>query len=61
VNCATILNITKIIIKNNTTIMISNISSRHKLHCQIRNNGNIRNIKRVKIKSALSSNRKIIY
>jgi hypothetical protein len=40
------------------TVMVSNLTSRHKLHGQIGNKRNIRNIKRVKTKSALSSNRK---
>jgi DNA mismatch repair ATPase MutL len=55
---ATILNIVKIRIKNGTTIMVSNLPSRQKLHGRIRNKRNIRGIKRVIIKRALSSNRK---
>jgi hypothetical protein len=55
---ATILNIAKIRDKNDTTVMVSNLPSRHKLHGQIRNKGYIRDMKRVRIKRALSSNRK---
>jgi hypothetical protein len=55
---ATILNIAKIRIKNGMTIMVSNLPSRHKLHGQIRNKRNIRDIKRVIIKRALSNNKK---
>jgi hypothetical protein len=58
VTSATILNIANIRIKNNTTVMVSDLPSRHKLHGQIRNKRNIRDIKRVRGKSALSSNRK---
>jgi hypothetical protein len=58
VTSATILNIANIKIKNNTTVMVSDLPSRHKLHGQIRNKRNIRDIKRVRGKSALSSNRK---
>jgi hypothetical protein len=39
---ATILNIAKIRVKNDTTVMISNLPSRHKLHGQIGNKRNIR-------------------
>jgi hypothetical protein len=53
-----ILNITNIRIKNNTTVMISDLPSRHELHDQIRNKRNIRDMKRVRRKSALSSYRK---
>jgi hypothetical protein len=53
-----ILDITNIRIKNNTTVMVSDLPSRHKLHGQIRNRRNIRDIKRVRGKSALSNNRK---
>jgi hypothetical protein len=53
-----ILNIANIRIKNNTTIMISDLPSRHELHDQIRNKRNIRDMKRVRRKSALSSYRK---
>jgi hypothetical protein len=53
-----ILNITNIRIKNNTTVMISDLPSRHELHGQIRNKRNIRDMKRVRRKSALSSYRK---
>jgi hypothetical protein len=38
--------------------MISDLPSRHKLHGQIRNKRNIMNMKRVRAKSALCSNRK---
>jgi hypothetical protein len=55
---ATILNIAKIRDKNDMTVMVSNLPSRHKLHGQIRNKGYIRDMKRVRIKRALSSNRK---
>jgi hypothetical protein len=55
---ATILNIAKIRVKNDTTIMVSNLPSRHKLHDQIGNKRNIRDMKRVRTKRALSSNRK---
>jgi hypothetical protein len=53
-----ILNIVNIGIKNNTTVMVSDLSSRHKLHGQIKSKRNIRDMKRVRGKSALSSNRK---
>jgi hypothetical protein len=55
---ATILNIANIRVKNNTTVMISDLPNRHELHGQIRNKRNIRDIKRVRRKSALSSYRK---
>jgi hypothetical protein len=55
---ATILNIANIRIKNNTTIMVSDLPNRHELHGQIRNKRNIRDMKRVRRKSALSSYRK---
>jgi hypothetical protein len=55
---ATILNVAKIKIKNNMTVMVSDLPSRHELHGQIRNKRNIRDMKRVREKSALSSNRK---
>jgi hypothetical protein len=58
VTSATILNIANIRIKSNTIIMVSDLPSRHKLHGQIRNKRNIRDMKRVRGKSALSSNRK---
>jgi hypothetical protein len=51
----TILNIANIRVKNHTTVMVSDLPSRHELHGQIRNKRNIRNIKRVRRKSALSS------
>jgi hypothetical protein len=38
--------------------MVYDLSSRHKLHGQIRNKRNIWDIKRVRTKRALSSNRK---
>jgi hypothetical protein len=53
-----ILNIANIRIKENTTVMVSDLPSRHKLHGLIRNKRNIRDIKRVREKSALPSNRK---
>jgi hypothetical protein len=58
VTSATILNIANIMIKNNMTVMVSDLPSRHKLHGQIRNKRNIKDIKRVRGKSVLSSNRK---
>jgi hypothetical protein len=45
-------------ILNNTTVIVSDLPSRHKLHGQIRNKRNIRDTKRGRGKSALSSNRK---
>jgi hypothetical protein len=56
--CWTILNIANIRVKNNTIFMISDLPSRHELHGQIRNKRNIRNMKRVRRKSVLSSYRK---
>jgi hypothetical protein len=53
-----ILNIAKIRIKNNMIVMVSDLPSRHKMHGQIRNKRNIRDMKRVRIKSALFSNKK---
>jgi hypothetical protein len=53
-----ILNIVKIRVKNDTTVVVSNLPSRHKLHGQIRNKRNIRDMKRVRTKRVLSSNRK---
>jgi hypothetical protein len=53
-----ILNIANIRIKENTTVMVSDLPSRHKLHGLIRNKRNIRDIKRVREKRALPSNRK---
>jgi hypothetical protein len=58
VTSAMVLNIANIMIKNNMTVVVSDLLSRHKLHGQIRNKRNIRDIKRVREKSALSSNRK---
>jgi hypothetical protein len=55
---AMILNIAKIRVKNDTTVIFSDLPSRHKLHGQIRNKRNIRDIKRIRGKSTLSSNRK---
>jgi hypothetical protein len=55
---AMILNIANIRIKNNTTIIVSDLPSRHELHDQIRNKRNIIDMKRVRRKSALSSYRK---
>jgi hypothetical protein len=43
---ATIMNIVKIRVKNDTTFMISNLLSRHKLHGQIRNKRSIRGMKK---------------
>jgi hypothetical protein len=54
----TILNITKIRIKNNTIVMMSDMPNKFKLHGQIRNKRSIRDMKRVRGKSALFSNRK---
>jgi hypothetical protein len=53
-----ILNIAKIRVKNDTTVIISNLPSRHNLRGQIGNKTNIRDMKRVRTKRALSSNRK---
>jgi hypothetical protein len=39
-------------------VMVSDLLSRHELHGQIRNKRNIRDMKRVRRKSALSSYRK---
>jgi hypothetical protein len=58
VTSAMILNIANIRIKNNTTTMVSDLPIRHELHGQIRNKRNIRDMKRVRRKSALSSYRK---
>jgi hypothetical protein len=58
VTSAMILNIANIKIKNNTTVMVSNLPNRQELHGQIRNKRNIRDIKRVKRKSVLSSYKK---
>jgi hypothetical protein len=55
---ATILNIAKIRVKNDMTFMVSNLPSNNKLHGQIENKINIRDIKRVRTMSALSSNKK---
>jgi hypothetical protein len=53
-----ILNIANIKIKNNMIIMVSDLPNKYKLHGQIRNKRNIRDMKRVRGKSALSKNRK---
>jgi hypothetical protein len=58
VTSAMILNIANIMIKDNTIVMVSDLPSRYKLHGQIRNKRNNRDIKRVRGNSALSSNRK---
>jgi hypothetical protein len=58
VTSAMILNIANIRIKNNTTVMVSDLPSRHELHGQIGNKKNIRDIKRVRRKSVISSYRK---
>jgi hypothetical protein len=50
-----ILNIANIMIKNNMTVMVSDLPSQHNLHGQIRNK---RNMKRVRGNSVMSSNRK---
>jgi hypothetical protein len=53
-----ILNISNIKVKNHTTVMVSDLPSKHELHDQIRNKRNIRDMKRVRRKSALSRYRK---
>jgi hypothetical protein len=55
---AMILNIANIRIKNNMIVMVSDLPSRHELHGQIENQRNIRDMKRVRRMSALSSYRK---
>jgi hypothetical protein len=55
---ATILNIARVRVKNDMIVMVSNLPSRHKLHGQIENKRNITDMKRVRTKHALSSNRK---
>jgi hypothetical protein len=52
--CATVLNIAKITIKNDMTVMVYNLPSRHKLHGQVGNKRNIKDIKRVRTKSDVS-------
>jgi hypothetical protein len=47
----------KIRIKKNTTVMVSDLPSRHKLHGQIGNKRNTRDMKRVRTKSGMSNNR----
>jgi hypothetical protein len=55
---ATILNIAKIRVKNDTTVIVSNLPSRHKLHDQIGNKRNIRDIKKLEqIVSCLATER----
>jgi hypothetical protein len=53
-----ILNIVKTMIKNDTIVMVSNLPIKHKLHGQVKNERNIRNVKSVRAKSALLSNSK---
>jgi hypothetical protein len=53
-----ILNIANIRAKNHTTVIVSDLPNRHELYGQIRNKRNIRDMKRVRRKSALSSYRK---
>jgi hypothetical protein len=48
------LNIAKITIKNDMTVMVYNLPSRHKLHGQVGNKRNIKDIKRVRTKSDVS-------
>jgi hypothetical protein len=55
---ATILNRTKVRIKNDTTIMISNLASREKLQVKLRYMRNGRHMKTRNIKSALANYRK---
>jgi hypothetical protein len=40
------------------TVMVNDLPSRHELHGQIRNKRNIKDVKRIRSKSALSSYRK---
>jgi hypothetical protein len=56
-----ILNIANIRIKNNMTVMVSDLPNRHKLHGQIMNKRNIMYMKRVRENNAMSSNRKGIH
>jgi hypothetical protein len=58
VTSATMINITKIRIKNNMTVMISDLLNKHKLYDQIRDKRNIRDMKKVRTKSTLPSKRK---
>jgi hypothetical protein len=51
---ASILDTTKVRIKNNTKIMISNLAKRHELHGHIQKQKNIRIMKRVKQKGTLT-------
>jgi hypothetical protein len=55
---AMILNIAKDRVKNDIIVMVNNLPSRHKLHGQIENRRNIKDMKRVRTNCALSSNRK---
>jgi hypothetical protein len=57
VTSVTILNIVNIRIKNNTIVMVSDLPCRYELHSQIRNKRNIRDMKRVRRKSAMSNYR----
>jgi hypothetical protein len=52
------MNIANIRVKNNTTVMVSDLPNRHELHGQIRNKRNIKDMKRVRRKNALSSYKK---
>jgi hypothetical protein len=54
----TVLNIAKIRVKNDMTVMVTNLPSRPKLHGQIGNKRNTRDMKRVRTKCAMSNNRK---
>jgi hypothetical protein len=56
--CVTILTIVKIRVKNDMTVMVTILPSRHELHGEIGNKRNIKDMKRVRTKCALSSNRK---
>jgi hypothetical protein len=56
---ATILNRTKVRIKNDTTTMISNLASREKLQVKLRYMRNRRHMKIGSIKSVLANNRKM--
>jgi hypothetical protein len=48
----------KNMIKNDTTVMVSNLSTRHKVHGHVWNKRSTNNIKRVRTKSVLSNNSK---
>jgi hypothetical protein len=58
VTSAMILDMAKIRITNNTTVMFSDLPNRHKLHGQIGNKKNIKDMKKIRTKSVLSSNKK---